>query len=194
MRKRFLVLLTVTLTLGLLQPIATAAPKPGTACKKVGQTSTSAGIKYTCVKSGKKLVWDKGVVIPVVTKAPEVEVKNLLSNDPRITALSALTSLEICKTVDKTPDYGQNGVVMHKNGFPRPVGSVSGKKSAKVLVIPMSFTDLPFRKEKYQRAQLFTSDLDTLNETIPLVKESFKSSQLDDLISQSMCCQRKIGG
>jgi hypothetical protein len=155
-------------------PTNAAAPITGSKCTKVGATASSGGKKYTCVKSGKKLVWDKGVVIPVVTKAPEVEVKSLLSSDPRITPLSALTSLEICKTVDKTPDYGQNGVVMHKNGFPRPVGSVSGKKSAKILVIPMSFTDLPFRKEKYQRAQLFTSDLDTLNETIPLVTESFK--------------------
>ena len=40
---------------------ATAAVKPGTACKKLGQISSSAGIKYTCIKSGKKLVWSKGV-------------------------------------------------------------------------------------------------------------------------------------
>jgi len=110
---------------------------------------------------------------PAPSAETKVEVKSLLSSDPRITAFSALTSMDICKTVDKTPDYYQNAV-LHKNGFPRPVKSMSGKNSAKVLVIPLSFTDLPFRKEKYQRAQLFTSDLDTLNETIPLVKESFK--------------------
>ena len=40
---------------------ATAAVKPGTTCKKLGQISTSAGIKYTCIKSGKKLLWNKGV-------------------------------------------------------------------------------------------------------------------------------------
>jgi hypothetical protein len=40
---------------------AAAAVKPGTACKKLGQISTSAGIKYTCIKSGKKLLWNKGV-------------------------------------------------------------------------------------------------------------------------------------
>ena len=40
---------------------ATAAVKPGTTCKKLGQISTSAEIKYTCIKSGKKLVWNKGV-------------------------------------------------------------------------------------------------------------------------------------
>ena len=181
MRKRFLVLLTVTLTLGLLQPIATAAPKPGTACKKAGQSSTSAGIKYTCVKSGKKLVWNKGVALKKAEPAPapsaetKVEVKNLLSSDPRITPLSALTSMDICKTVDKTPDYAWGGKILHRNGFPRPDTSVAGKKSAKILVVPIIFNDLPFREEKIQRGQIFSSDVDLLNETIPLIKESFKS-------------------
>ena len=40
---------------------ASAAVKPGTTCKKLGQINTSAGIKYTCIKSGKKLIWNKGV-------------------------------------------------------------------------------------------------------------------------------------
>jgi hypothetical protein len=53
----------------LLVPInAVAAVKAGATCSKVGATSTYAGKKYTCVKSGKKLVWDKGVAV-VVSKA-----------------------------------------------------------------------------------------------------------------------------
>ena len=42
----------------------------------------------------------------------------------------------------------------------------------KVLIIPMGFNDLPFRVEKIQRGQVFSSDIDLLNETIPYVKES----------------------
>ena len=178
MRKRFLVLLTVTLTLGLLQPIATAAPKPGTVCKKAGQTSTSAGIKYTCVKSGKNLVWNKGVVVkkptPSPTTEPSAQNKNLLSTDSRITPLSALTPIQSCKTEDMTPDYAWGGKIFHRNGFPRPEISVAGKKTAKILVVPMIFKDLPFREEKIQRAQIFSSDVDILNEVIPRIKESFK--------------------
>ena len=104
MRKRFLVLLTVTLTLGLLHPIATAAPKPGTSCKKVGQTSTSAGIKYTCIKSGKKLVWNKGVEVkkatpsPTPTTEPSAQSQNLLATDSRITPTSALTPIAVSYT------------------------------------------------------------------------------------------------
>jgi hypothetical protein len=181
MRKRFLVLLTVTLTLGLLQPIATAAPKPGTACKKVGQTSTSAGIKYTCIKSGKKLVWNKGVATkkaepaPVPSAETKVESKNLLATDSRITPTSALTPIASCKTGDMTPDYAWGGKILNRNGFPRPDISVAGKKSAKILVVPIIFKDLPFREEKIQRGQIFSSDLDLLNETIPYIKESFKT-------------------
>ncbi len=42
---------------------ATAATKAGTKCAKLGQTSIVSGKKYTCVKSGKKLVWNKGVLV-----------------------------------------------------------------------------------------------------------------------------------
>jgi len=171
----------VTLTLGLLHPIATAAPKPGTACKKVGQTSTSAGIKYTCIKSGKKLVWNKGVEVkkatpsPTPTTEPSAQSKNLLATDSRITPTSALTPIASCKTGDMTPDYAWGGKILNRNGFPRPDISVAGKKSAKILVVPIIFKDLPFREEKIQRGQIFSSDLDLLNETIPYIKESFKT-------------------
>jgi len=47
-----------------------AAVKAGSACSKVGIKSVSAGKTYTCVKSGKKLVWDKGVLTPAAKPVP----------------------------------------------------------------------------------------------------------------------------
>ena len=47
-----------------------AAVKAGDSCKKVGQMSTNKGIKFTCVKSGKKFVWNAGVKVP--SPAPSV--------------------------------------------------------------------------------------------------------------------------
>ena len=38
-----------------------AAVKAGSVCKKAGITSIAASKTYTCIKSGKKLVWSKGV-------------------------------------------------------------------------------------------------------------------------------------
>ena len=54
--------LTFVLIIGAAQ--AATAPKAGSACKTVGQTITAGGKKYTCIKSGKKLVWNKGVAVP----------------------------------------------------------------------------------------------------------------------------------
>jgi M6 family metalloprotease-like protein len=69
------ILLSLTLVFALVAPMsATAAVKAGGSCKKVGQTSTYAGKKFTCVKSRKKFVWNKGVAIakptPVVSPTP----------------------------------------------------------------------------------------------------------------------------
>ena len=47
---------------------AYAAIKSGASCTKLGAISTSAGKKYTCIKNGKKLVWDKGLVIAKPTQ------------------------------------------------------------------------------------------------------------------------------
>jgi hypothetical protein len=45
-------------------PQATAAVKAGAKCAKVNATSIVGENQYTCVKSGKKLVWDNGVALP----------------------------------------------------------------------------------------------------------------------------------
>jgi hypothetical protein len=42
-----------------------SAPKAGTTCAKVGLTKTTATLKFTCIKSGKKLIWSKGVSLPL---------------------------------------------------------------------------------------------------------------------------------
>ncbi|MEI7562128.1 MAG: hypothetical protein WCJ43_06735, partial [Actinomycetes bacterium] len=178
---------------------ATAAVKPGTKCTKLGQTSTSAGIKYTCIKSGKNLVWDKGVSVkaaakpelnpvfkpaepipiatPTITPNPDTtnQSKGLLSQDPRITPILELTNIQTCKTTDKTPDYIKNGISVSKNGFPRPVQALSGAKSGKLLVIPMGFKDLPFQVSKVQRGGFLQSDYETLMETIPKVQQAYKT-------------------
>ena len=38
-------------------------PKSGAACPKVGTSKTHLGKKFSCVKKGKKLIWDKGVIV-----------------------------------------------------------------------------------------------------------------------------------
>jgi len=49
---------------------ASAAVKAGSICSKLGQSATVSGQKYTCIKSAKKLVWNKGVAIPKPKATP----------------------------------------------------------------------------------------------------------------------------
>ena len=47
-----------------VMPSAFAATGPTLKPTKLGQTIVWRGKKYTCIKQGKRLVWDKGVLIP----------------------------------------------------------------------------------------------------------------------------------
>ena len=82
----------------------------GTTCPKVGNTKTTGGVKYFCVKSGKKLVWNKGTVVkrtltptPTPTKsatpsqAPSVSATPSPSKSatPSASASSGLTKLTL---------------------------------------------------------------------------------------------------
>jgi len=68
-----------------------ALTKAGAKCSKAGITSTYAGKKYTCVKSGKNLVWNKGVTVKkvVVSKKAVCPSKSALDVDPGITQVRA---------------------------------------------------------------------------------------------------------
>jgi len=69
--KSKLIAFTLMLSLSLTIPVvpSIAAVKAGTACKTAGLTSIVSGKTFTCIKSGKKLVWDKGVA-PVKSLQP----------------------------------------------------------------------------------------------------------------------------
>ena len=75
----FLSILSLFLTLPLTS--TNAAAKAGGACNKAGITSVVSSKTYTCIKSGKKLVWDKGVTksAKVIAAAP-TSFSNLYEN------------------------------------------------------------------------------------------------------------------
>jgi len=59
-RLRLVLAILVSLTLITAAP-SNAAVKAGAKCTKAGATSTVSGKKFTCIKSGNKLAWNKGV-------------------------------------------------------------------------------------------------------------------------------------
>ena len=74
MRVRVITTLTICFALFFPNTIYAANPKAGATCSKQGASQVFAGKKYTCIKSGKKLVWNKGlptkVQTPSITSSP----------------------------------------------------------------------------------------------------------------------------
>ena len=66
-----LLALVLTLVFGGSSAIAAPNPKTGAPCVKSGLVKTYQGKRFTCISSGKKLVWSKGVSIASTpTKSP----------------------------------------------------------------------------------------------------------------------------
>lgn len=61
--RRFWLLISLSLIVSMIPAPASAAIKAGTPCSTKGQIKTVSGYKYTCNKSGTKLVWSKGVKV-----------------------------------------------------------------------------------------------------------------------------------
>ncbi len=65
---------------------AATQAKPGTKCVKLNSTQTVGTKKFTCVKSGTKLVWNKGIVVASrPTPVPTTSVSNEPSATPGAT-------------------------------------------------------------------------------------------------------------
>lgn len=92
MKKILLVIISASI---LIAPMnAMAAVKAGDACKKAGSTATVKGKKFTCIKSGKKLVWNKGVAVPGAkpTVIPTPTPTPIPSVEPTVTPAPTPTS------------------------------------------------------------------------------------------------------
>ena len=76
-----------------LAPTHAAAVKAGTKCNKHKATTTVKGVKYTCIKSGNKLVWSKGVPIKkaAILKEGVCPRKSVADKDPGIAQVRAKT-------------------------------------------------------------------------------------------------------
>jgi hypothetical protein len=85
MRKAAISVSVLTLIAALLVPVQAnaATAKAGAKCTKLKATQIVGAKKFTCIKSGSKLVWDKGVAVPkastpkppaaIVKKSQEIE-------------------------------------------------------------------------------------------------------------------------
>jgi hypothetical protein len=94
MRKVLAVLIAVSL-LG-IAPANAATVKAGTKCNKHKATTTIKGMKYTCIKSGSKLVWSKGVLVKkAALKQGICPPMAAADKDPGITQVRANTLISM---------------------------------------------------------------------------------------------------
>ena len=65
-----LVAITTFLAFGFDNAIGASPIKAGASCSKLNAVVISSGVKFQCIKSGKKLVWDKGVLVTKPSTSP----------------------------------------------------------------------------------------------------------------------------
>jgi|GEM_PF-628376 len=112
-----------------------ATPKAGAKCSKVGSISTYAGKKFTCIKSGKKLVWNKGVKVSVP--------KSVATPTPSPTPTpSASASATPSATPTPTPSASASATPS-ATPTPTPSASASATPSATPTQTPSASATIP---------------------------------------------------
>jgi hypothetical protein len=106
----------VLLALGLaLIPITAEAAQnitPSTACKVLNQKVVSQDKTYTCIKSGKKLMWNKGVAVvkppQVSSQAAEASSTQAATTSSTLTATPTQTAAPALETEVAGPTCSRN--------------------------------------------------------------------------------------
>ena len=86
MKRTWAGLITLILVLTSFSQVSNAAVKAGGSCTKLNAKTTVSGYKYTCIKSGKKLVWSKGVKVAAATPTPTPSVSATPTPTPSASA------------------------------------------------------------------------------------------------------------
>jgi M6 family metalloprotease-like protein len=110
-----------------------AAPKAGAVCPKVGKIENAGGKKFTCIKSGKKTVWNKGVSTSIPSASSPDSREN--ASKFEVTARTAYSDLEKCK-IKST--LGTNESL----GFPRNPTALPALGDVNAVTLLVEFDDL----------------------------------------------------
>ncbi len=172
---------------------AFASVKPGAKCSIEGQTRNAQGKKFTCVKSGKKLVWNKGRVIQIPapkptnstskesakanpsTEAPSPSPTPSNSANKEIPEASQeysnptvqSSSVEICKIRENNSNRNNSAFAL-PTGFPGTTTLATKTGTVKWALIPIDFSDLPgeagFRSRVDDQMKMASDWFETVSE------------------------------
>lgn len=135
--------LSINLIFGLNDSAHAAAPKSGASCSKLGAKKVSNGKVFTCTKSGKKLMWNKGVALVAAPKAtPTPSATFTATPSPTPTPSSTPTPKT---SVEPTPS--QSAAPM-----PTPTPTPTKLISANALVVQTLFDEV-WKRDVKSRAK-----------------------------------------
>jgi hypothetical protein len=163
LRIRLIALLVITPLLFSSQlSTSNAAAKAGAKCSKVGIKSVVGAKTFTCIKSGKKLVWNKGVrVLAVIPKTP-TSFDDLVQNYEGIAyAAWSKSNAAITAATDVAPIFkaltGPNTTLAFKNpasAYDLVARLYSGYKStSSMTVLSFSYDDREWAQEQMKQLQ-----------------------------------------
>ena len=97
--------LGAVLLLSIFPALAATPPKSGASCSKAGLVIAYQGKNFTCIKSGKRLIWDKGVLLKQAT--PAISPKPSVTPTPLPTS-SVVPNISPTPTLVPTPSPSQS--------------------------------------------------------------------------------------
>lgn len=128
--KRIIVGVAVALVLTSLPTHSATPPKAGATCFKSGSSTIYLGKKFTCIKSGKKLVWSKGV--------PQSSNKDLPNSAPSPGPSSSQTSQSSNQDSGVIPEFQDVKVSLLGANTAKIEFKATGYRSYKISVVLIS--------------------------------------------------------
>jgi hypothetical protein len=119
---------------------ASAAVKAGTKCTKVGIKSIVGNKTFTCIKSGKKLVWNKGIATPLVKPFVAWSTKFDIKS-------------QIKAAIDSTDAYV--GVVRPDNSYEIAIQNSVRESDRKWITQMLDYTNGFFSKIEREKLKIF---------------------------------------
>jgi len=142
---------------------ASAATKAGAKCPQLGIKSIVGNKTFTCIKSGQKLAWNKGVLTKKSSSANTPQAETINYSAPSQTS----ANIETCKIVEKNKNRQNPPTSLLPTGFPRhTLAQKTG--TVKWALIPIDFSDLPgeadFKSRIDEQMKLASEWFETVSE------------------------------
>lgn len=140
--KRIALIFLVSSTLIFSGSAIAANPRAGATCSKVNKTQIFNDISYKCIKSGKKLVWDKGTPIAKPATQPSPAASPLITPSATPTPTATTKPVVDTRLECKLPPVDGRGDVAI-GGFPRYASRMRSTGTINSVVVMVDFPDAP---------------------------------------------------